>query len=159
MTFEEFWKENYEKEFGTSEPYYGIASYAFEKGQENCNCVYTDNSNVIQKLEKENAELRKVAEFQQSSNINTHLENKKLKETLTVGTTWNKHLNSRNKALEEETNKYRNMVFDKMEQIDKAKEIIKKLMSFPVRLCSCIHTVDFEKTREEAEQFLKEIEE
>ena len=58
MTFEEFWKENYEKEFGTSEPYYGIASYAFEKGQENCNCVYTDNSNVIQKLEKENAELK-----------------------------------------------------------------------------------------------------
>lgn len=59
MTFEEFWKENYEKEFGTSEPYYGIASYAFEKGQENCNCVYTDNSNVIQKLEKENEELKR----------------------------------------------------------------------------------------------------
>lgn len=58
MTFEEFWKENYEKEFGTFEPYYGIASYAFEKGQENCNCVYTDNSNVIQKLEKENAKLK-----------------------------------------------------------------------------------------------------
>ena len=58
MTFEEFWKENYEKEFGTSEPYYGIASYAFEKGQENCNCVYTDNSKVVERLEKENAELK-----------------------------------------------------------------------------------------------------
>ena len=43
MTFEEFWKENYEKQFGTCEPYYGIASYAFEKGQENCNCVHADN--------------------------------------------------------------------------------------------------------------------
>lgn len=58
MTFEEFWKENYEKQFGTCEPYYGIASYAFEKGQENCNCVHTDNSKVIEGLEKENAELK-----------------------------------------------------------------------------------------------------
>lgn len=58
MTFEEFWKENYEKEFGTCEPYCGIASYAFEKGQENCNCVHTDNSKVIERLEKENAELK-----------------------------------------------------------------------------------------------------
>ena len=58
MTFEEFWKEHYEKQFGTCEPYYGIASYAFEKGQENCNCVHTDNSKVIERLEKENAELK-----------------------------------------------------------------------------------------------------
>lgn len=58
MTFEEFWEENYEKKFGTSEPYYGIASYAFEKGQENCNCVHTDNSKVIEELEKENASLK-----------------------------------------------------------------------------------------------------
>lgn len=58
MTFEEFWKENYEKQFGTCEPYYGIASYAFEKGQENCNCVHTDNSKVIERLEKKNAELK-----------------------------------------------------------------------------------------------------
>jgi len=63
---------------------------------------------------KENAELRKVAEFQQSS--------------LLVGSTFNKALNSRNKFLEEENDKYRNMVFDKIEQIDKAKEIIKELV-------------------------------
>ena len=79
-------------------------------------------------LEKENAELRKVAEFQQSSNMDTHLENKKLKECLLVGSTFNKALNSRNKFLEEENDKYRNMVFDKIEQIDKAKEIIKELV-------------------------------
>ena len=39
-------------------------------------------------------------------------------------------------------------------QLTKAKEIIKELMSFSVQLCDCRHTVDFEKTREEAEQFL-----
>jgi len=50
------------------------------------------------------------------------------------------------------------MLTDKIREVKKAKEIIKKLMSFPVRLCSCIHTVDFEKTREEAEQFLEEEE-
>ena len=37
MTFEEFWKENYEGLFGPEsfplEPYYGIASYAWEMGQ------------------------------------------------------------------------------------------------------------------------------
>ena len=63
MTFEEFWKENYEKQFGTCEPYYGIASYAFEKGQENCNCVHTDNSKVIERLEKKNAELKEQLEM------------------------------------------------------------------------------------------------
>lgn len=77
---------------------------------------------------KENAELRKIAEFQQSSNMETHFENKRLKEVLAVGSTWNKGLNSRNKYLEEENDKYRNMVFDKMEQLDKAKEIIKRLL-------------------------------
>lgn len=44
------------------------------------------------------------------------------------------------------------------DQLTKAKEIIKDLMSFPVQLCDCRHTVDFEKTREKAVQFLKEIE-
>ena len=44
------------------------------------------------------------------------------------------------------------------EQLIKAKEIIKDLMSYSVQLCDCRHTVDFEKTREEAEQFLSEVE-
>ena len=79
------------------------------------------------KLDKENAELRKIAEFQQSSNMSTHLENKKLKEGLAVGSTFNKALNSMNKTLEEERDKYRNMVFDKNEQLTRAKEIILRL--------------------------------
>jgi hypothetical protein len=79
-------------------------------------------------LEKENAELRKVAGFQQSSNMSRYFENKKLKEGLAVGSTFNKALNSMNKNLEEERDKYRNMVFDKDEQLTKAKDHIKKLL-------------------------------
>ena len=47
---------------------------------------------------------------------------------------------------------------DLKRKINKAKEIIKDLMSYSVQLCDCRHTVDFEKTREEAEQFLSEVE-
>ena len=53
--------------------------------------------------------------------------NKKLKEALAVGSTWNKGLNSRNKYLEEERDKYRNMVFDKMGQLTEAKKVIEEL--------------------------------
>lgn len=78
-------------------------------------------------LQKQVKELKSIAEFQQSSNMNTHLENKKLKETLTVGSTFNKALNSMNRNLEEERDKYRNMVFDKDEQLTEAKKIIEEL--------------------------------
>ena len=83
---------------------------------------------VEKQLREENTELRKVAEFQQSSNMNTHLENKKIKEVLAVGSMWNKHLNSQNKALEEERDKYRDMTFDQREQLTEAKHHIKKLL-------------------------------
>lgn len=72
---------------------------------------------------KENAELKSIADFQTSSNMDRYFELKRSKEQLT-----------------------------------KAREIIKELMSFPVQFCDCRHTVDFEKTREEAEQFLSEVE-
>ena len=52
---------------------------------------------------------------------------KELKEDLALGSTWNKGLNSMNKSLEEERDKFRNMVFDKDEQLTKAKEIIEEL--------------------------------
>ena len=58
MTFAEFWEKNYAKNFGDCEPYYGIASHAFEAGQKNCDCVHTDNSAVIAELENENAKLK-----------------------------------------------------------------------------------------------------
>jgi hypothetical protein len=57
---------------------------------------------------KENAELRKFREF------------------LAVGSKVNKGLISRNKFLEEESDKYRNMVFDKIEQLNRAKELLAK---------------------------------
>ena len=102
---------------------------------------------------KENAELRKIAEFQQSSNMETHFENKRLKEVLAVGSTWNKGLNSRNKYLEEKNDKYRNMVFDKMEQLDKAKELLTRFVMASVYFNG--KETDLIK---ETEQFLKECE-
>ena len=111
----------------------------------------------IAELEKEIAELKKVAEFQQSSNMSRHFENKKLKEVLAVGSTFNKALNSMNKSLEEGRDKYRNMVFDKNEQLTKAKKLIQNLLD-------CWTTLEGDEIRElkavkEAEQFLKEVEE
>jgi alanyl-tRNA synthetase len=108
----------------------------------------------VEELEKENAELKKVAEFQQSSNMSRHFENKKLKEVLAVGSTFNKALNSMNKSLEEKRDKYRNMVFDKNDKLTKAKEIIKSLIS-------TLELIDGEQIYElsdvkEAERFLKE---
>ena len=99
-------------------------------------------------LEKENAKLRKVAEFQQSSNMNTHLENKKIKEVLAVGSMWNKHLNSQNKALEEERDKYRDMMFEQREQLTKAKKIIEKVAKM------YRYSPRVEEIIEQAEQFL-----
>lgn len=78
-------------------------------------------------LQKQVEELKSIAEFQQSSNMNTHFENKKLKEGLALASTWNKGLNSMNKSLEEERDKFRNMVFDKDEQLTEAKEVIEEL--------------------------------
>ena len=129
-------------------PYFDLFESGFEQA-ENC----------VEKLQEENAELRKVAEFQQSSNMNTHFENKKLKEGLTVGSMWNKHLNSQNKALEEERDRYRNMTFDQREHLTKAKEIIKKIEKIfysgenAVKRLSKISDI-----LAEAEQFLKESE-
>jgi hypothetical protein len=107
--------------------------------------------NRIVELEKQIIELKSVAEFQQSSNINRYFENKKLKEVLTVGTTFNKALNSRNRVLEEEVDRYRNMVFDKIAMLDKAKEIIEKLISQNRKLWI------YSDVREEAEQFIEEV--
>lgn len=114
---------------------------------------------VEKQLREENAELRKVAEFQQSSNMSRHFENKKLKEGLAVGSILNKGLNSLNNTLAEERDKYRNMVFDKDEQLTTAKEIIKKLKML---YFSPVVTKDDVKRQDEilaeVEQFLSEVE-
>ena len=133
--------------------------HAERKRQEQCDDIHLKK---IAELEKENAELRKVAEFQQSSNMNTHLENKKLKEGLAVGSTWNKYLNSLNKTLEEERDKYREMTFDMKDQLTKAKELLERLL-----ITSCNSDVlnllpncsEVLRVRVEAEQFLSDIKE
>lgn len=138
-------------------------------GQEEWNDLYDGHSNIcttmgeliitlkgITNLEKENAELRKVAEFQQSSNMETHFENKRLKEVLAVGSTWNKGLNSRNKYLEEKNDKYRNMVFDKMEQLTKAKELVRSLYYIIKDRIDYENNIGIKDEMWRAEQFLKE---
>ena len=108
-------------------------------------------------LEEENAELKSIAEFQQSSNMSRHFENKKLKKGLAVGSTFNKALNSLNKTLEEERDKYRNMVFDKDEQLTNAKELLNEFMRI-----SKASDEDFEHDYSgligEAEKFISEVE-
>lgn len=86
---------------------------------------------------------------------NLKKENAKLKETLTVGTTWNKHLNSRNKFLEEESDKYRNMLFDKIEQLDRAKELLAKWVELFKPKSNIALPVPIQV---DTEQFLKEVE-
>ena len=108
----------------------------------------------IAELEKENAELKSIAEFQQSSNMSRHFENKKLKEGLVVGSMWNKHLNSQNKALEEERDKYRDMTFDQREQLTKAKELLKWFVWYFRE--GSPNLVPYKHKVAEAEQFLKE---
>ena len=77
-------------------------------------------------------------------------ENKKLQDFLSVGSTLNKGLNSMNKALEEERDKYRNMVFEKDAQLIKAKEIIKEMLSIlPKENIEGVYEIT-----EHAEQFL-----
>ena len=44
MTFDEWWKD-YGKDCDSRD--YRVAKDAFEAGQNNCNCVHTDNSEVI----------------------------------------------------------------------------------------------------------------
>lgn len=105
---------------------------------------------------KENAELKSIAEFQQSSNMDTHLENKKLKEVLAVGTTCNKGLIARNKLLEEECDKYRNMVFDKIEQLNRAKELLAKWVELFKPKSDIALPIPIQV---DTEQFLKEVDE
>jgi hypothetical protein len=126
--------------------------------------VHTDNSKVIAELEKENAELKNQVSFLED-NLRVarkdeqikelEKKNKELKEILIVGTTWNKGLISRNKALEEECDKYRNMVFDKIEQLTKSKKLLAKWVElFKPKSDTALPT----PIQVETEQFLKEVE-
>ena len=135
----------------------------------------------IPDLEEENAKLKSIAEFQQSSNMKRHFEiqdlekkNAELKSELTKKADTNHSLVEQMADLENENAELKEKreqdcdsswyegfncsEKERLKQLTKAKEIIKDLMSFSVQLCDCRHTVDFEKAREQAVQFLKEIE-
>jgi len=96
--------------------------------------------NRVEILAKENTALRQDWDVMKSTITDYEKENAELKKQL------------------EMSNKVYNDNLDYSHHIEgqltNAKEIIKELMSFSVQLCDCRHTVDFEKTREEAEQFL-----
>jgi len=77
-------------------------------------------------------------------------ENAELKATLTAGSMFNKSLNADNKYLTEERDKYRNMVFDTKDQLAQAKEIIKDLLEY-----NKDHWL-YSDIKKQAEQFLKE---
>lgn len=79
MTKEELKKEAEEKYFN-----YEMADFQGFYNRHYYYLGYLDSAEPREKriaeLEEENAELRKVAEFQQSSNMSRYFENKKLKE-------------------------------------------------------------------------------
>ena len=95
-------------------------------------CDYKSQNLMLQTLYE--AMRKKIDEYKQTNRgiakdyADLQKQVKELKGGLAVGSTWNKGLNSMNKSLEEERDKFRNMVFDKMEQLTKAKKIIKNLL-------------------------------
>ena len=76
---------------------------------------------ILKAVAKVNSDYKELSISKDTRIAKLEKENAKLKEVLAVGTTCNKGLISRNKLLEEECDKYRNMVFDKIEQLDRAK--------------------------------------
>lgn len=126
------------------------------KAEVNRETTIADACNAIARLETENAELKSIAKHQQSSNMSRYFENKKLKEGLVVGSTFNKALNSLNKTLEEERDKYRNMVFDKDDQLTKAKELLKEFVHH--YKSKTIYVENMQDLLEQSEQFLSEVE-
>ena len=135
-----------------------------------CNARLLDQVGAATKriieLEKENEQLKSIAEFQQSSNMKRHFEiqelkkkNKELDVFLNAGTTFNKALNSTNKVLEEERDRYRNMVFDQKDLLTKAKGHIENLLYY-VNQCTCERSnyAEMDEDKKQAGQFLQEIE-
>lgn len=117
-------------------------------------CLEEKMKERIEKLERENAELKAHIKAD-CIDCADYIKIKKLEKE-------NAELKRENQELKEQYAKECEdvcyVVTSYNKQLTKAKEIIKDLMSFPIQLCDCRYTVDFDKTRENAEQFLKEIE-
>lgn len=133
-----------------------------DQHQEEIN-LHLHAEDYIKSLEKENAELKKInSETLTQLNLDNGeliIENEKLRKENAELKEANKTLATMKNDMWVELEKKRaesQGITNKLHQLTKAKEIIKELMSFSVQLCDSRHTVDFEKTREQAEQFLKE---
>lgn len=125
---------------------------------------------VIQELKKENAELRNIAEFQQSSNMNRYFENKKLKdentelkEKLNIRSCQNCKHNNKSCPNDGSCVRYSKCEDYKNQQLTKAKEIIKDYLTIVkgshTTVCGVPEenrTINVLKLNEEAEQFIKE---
>ena len=121
---------------------------------------------------KENAELRNIAEFQQSSNMNRYFENKKLKDE---NTRLKEKLNTRSYQNCKRYNRscpndgscvnYSKWEIYINPELTKAKEIIKKFLEFVNNEVefdpehSQEHTDLWNELCEKAEQFISEVEE
>ena len=92
---------------------------------------------------KENAELKK--------------KNKELDVFLVAGSTFNKALNSQNKALEEERDKYREMTFDMKDQLTKAEEIIRTLYFIIQGRIDYENNIQIKDSMDLAKAFLNEV--
>ena len=111
---------------------------------------YQFNYPTIKELQKENADLKEEINKIAFARGNLEEENAELKEEN------QKWKDEWQEQVQKATDEGYTRTLQTM-QLTKAKEIIKELMSFSVQLCDCRHTVDFEKTREEAKQFLSEV--
>lgn len=117
----------------------------------------------IAELEKENAELRNIAEFQQSSNMNRYFENKKLKDE---NTGLKEKLNMRSCQNYKHNNKscpndgscvhYNKWEDYKNSQLTKAKEIIKTFLGFTEAFG---YSPSMDKFISDTKQFLREVSE
>ena len=118
----------------------------------------------VAKLEQRNAELRNIAEFQQSSNMNRYFENKKLKDE---NTGLKEKLKHNNKSCPNDGScvHYNKWEDYKNPQLTKAKEIIKDYMIIAkgahITVCGISEenrTINVLQLNEEAEQFIKDME-
>ena len=119
---------------------------------------FDDDVNYPEVLKAITVGVQKGAELRKKENAELKKKNKELDEFLCVGSAFNKTLNSTNKALEEERDRYRNMTFNQKEQLVQAKEIIKEYYDL-VEIMLLHNKIDTEKSVKlevKAEQFLKE---
>lgn len=62
MTFEEWINDKEFTQYVENGEFYALQKLCFEAGQQNCDCVHTDNSAVIERLQNENEALKELCD-------------------------------------------------------------------------------------------------